>query len=368
MPNAHRARIAPDRAAQTIAYFATGGTISAQGTAHTYQVGTLSGQDCLAGIRLPSWIQPEVADLASIDSKDLSAAHLRDYRHAVAERLQDTQNPVKAAVISHGSDTLSTTAFYLHATLPAELLAEKKIVLTASMKPANAPDPDGPRNLRDAFLLAGSSQGHGVMATLGGKIYAPPGFDKRHTTSVSAFQTVNAEQVGTVRKGKVSIRNNPAPPPRTFNPGHAAELPVVTTIYSEPGVNPAFTVAMIKAAVEQGAEGIVYAGTGNGTINETVADELKRQAAAGRLVIRSTKVGNGEVIRNGAFQDDRHGIVASGKLGPDTARLLAQIAIADARQAEPGIPVDMGKIRAVFDPYQSPGTQSPPRAQAADKA
>lgn len=363
-----KALVVPNRPTETIAYFATGGTISAKGGEHTYQAGVLRGKECLAGIKLPSWIHIEVKDLASIDSKDLSAAHLRDYRNAIAERLQDTQNPVKAAVITHGSDTLSTTAFYLRSTLPAELLAEKKIVLTASMKPASAADPDGPRNLRDAIILAGSSKGHGVMATLGGKIFAPPGFDKKHTTSVSAFQTVNAELVGTVRNGKVSIRNDPAPPPRTFNPGNAGELPVVTTIYSEPGVPSGFTVGMIKAAVQQGAEGIVYAGTGNGTINETVADELKRQAAEGRLVIRSTKVGDGEVIRNGAFQDDQHGTAASGKLGPDMARLLAQMAIADARQARPGTPVDMGEIRKVFDPYQSPGTRPQANAEAADKA
>lgn len=113
-------------------------------------------------------------DVASIDSKDLGAAHLRNYRNAIAERLQQAQNPVSAAVITHGSDTLSTTAFYLHSTLPAELLAKKKIVLAASMKPANVANPDGPQNLRDAFALARSRQGHGVMVTLAGKIYAPP--------------------------------------------------------------------------------------------------------------------------------------------------------------------------------------------------
>ena len=351
---------------ETIAYFATGGTISAKGTEHTYQAGSLSGKDCLAGIKLPPRTHVEVEDVASIDSKDLSAAHLRDYRNAIAERLQDTKNPVRAAVVTHGSDTLSTTAFYLHSTLPAELLAEKKIVLTASMKPANVANPDGPQNLSDAFALARSSKGHGVMATLNGQIYAPPGFDKKHTTAVDAFQTVNADLVGTVRNGKVSILNEPAPPPRTFNLGNAGELPVVATIYSEPGVKPAFTVDMIQAAVRHGAEGIVYAGTGNGTVNETVAGELKRQAAAGVLVVRSTKVGDGEVIRNGAFQDDQHGTAASGKLGPDMSRLLAQMAIADARQTNPGAPVDMGEIRKVFDPYQSHGTQSAGPASTTD--
>ena len=365
MQDAKRARTS---APQTIAYFATGGTISAKGTEHTYQAGALSGKDCLNGVKLPPRTHVEVEDVASIDSKDLNAAHLRDYRNAIAERLQDTQNPVQAAVITHGSDTLSTTAFYLHSTLPAELLAEKKIVLTASMKPSNVANPDGPQNLSDAFALARSSKGHGVMATLNGEIFAPPGFDKKHTTAVNAFRTVNADLVGTVRNGKVSIRNELAPPPRTFNLGNTGELPVVTTIYSEPGVKPAFTVDMIKAAVQHGAEGIVYAGTGNGTINETVAEELKRQAAAGVLVVRSTKVGDGEVIRNGAFQDDQHGTAASGKLGLDQTRLLLQMAIADARQTKPGVPVDMGEIRAVLDPYQSHNTRPQPTAEAADKA
>lgn len=359
------ARAMPDRGSQTIALFATGGTISAKGTEHTYEAGALSGKDCLAGIKLPPRTLVEVKDVASIDSKDLVAANLRDYRTAIAERLQQTQNPVRGVVVTHGSDTLSTTAFYLHSTLPAELLAKKKIVLTASMKPANVANPDGPQNLRDAFTLARSPKGHGVLVTLAGKIYAPPGFDKKHTTSVKAFQTVNAELVGRVRDSEVLIKNDPPAPFHTFKVGNDSELPVVTTLYSEPGVNPAFTVDMIRAAVRHGAEGIVYAGTGNGTINETVSEELKRQAAAGVLVVRSTKVGNGEVIRNGAFQDDRHGTAASGKLGPDASRLLAQMAIAAARQAKPGAPVDMGEIRKVFDPYQSHGARQHPTAAGA---
>lgn len=348
-----------NRGEETIAFFATGGTISATGSEYTYQAGVLTGEDCLKGIKRPPKTKIEVMDVASIDSKNLSAAHLRDIRKAVLTRLEDTENPVKAAVITHGSDTLSTTAFYLHSTLPRDLLAQKKIVLTAAMKPSNVANPDGPENLRDAFTLARHSKGRGVMATLAHQIYAPPFFDKKHTTSVNAFGTINSEGVGTVRNGRVSIENEPALPPRTFHVGDSGKLPVVTTIYSEPGVEPQFTIDTIRSAFTNGAEGIVYAGTGNGTINEDVATELKAQAAKGRLVIRSTKVGDGEVIRNGAFQDDEHGIASSGMLGPDMARLTAQLGIADDRHRNGGEAVNMGRIHKVFDDYQSHGNPAP---------
>lgn len=363
-----KARHTPKPPEQTIAYFATGGTISARGTEHTYQAGALTGADCLVGMKIPPEIRVEVMDVASIDSKDLNAAHLHNIRSAVVTRLQDKKNPVKAAVITHGSDTLATTAFYLHATLPRDLLAEKKVVLTASMKPSNAANPDGPGNLSDAFTLASSPKGRGVLATLARQIYAPPGFDKKHTTSVHAFGTVNAEQVGTVRNGRVTIKNEPPLPSRTFDPGSSGKLPVVTTIYSEPGVDPQFTVTTIRSAFSNQAEGIVYAGTGNGTINEVVATELKKQAAKGRLVIRSTKVGDGEVVRNGAFADDEHRTAASGKLGPDLARLLAQLAIADEKRTNGGGAVDTGRILKVFDDYQSLGTRPQDKAGAANKA
>jgi L-asparaginase len=352
---------------QTIAYFATGGTISAKGSEHTYHVGVLTGAECLEGIKMPPNTHVEVEDVASIDSKDLSAAHLHDLRNAVATRLQDKENPAKAAVITHGSDTISTTAFYLQATLPRDLLAEKKIVLTASMKPSDVANPDGPGNLGDALALARSDKGRGVLATLAHQIYAPPGFDKKHTTSIHAFKTVNAKRVGTVRNGKVKIENEPPLPPRTFDPGPTGKLPVVTVIYSEPGVDPQFTVNTIRSAFKNGAEGIVYAGTGNGTINEVVATELKKQAAEDRLVIRSTKVGNGEVIRNGAFQDDEHGTASSGTLGPDQARLLAQLAIAHEKHAHSDTPVNLARIRQVFDDYQSPGARPQDKAGAANK-
>ena len=363
-----KARVTSQPPQQTIAYFATGGTISAKGTEHTYQAGELKGADCLVGIKIPPNTHVEVEDVASIDSKDLSAANLHDLFNAVATRLQDKEKPATAAVITHGSDSLPTTAFYLQSRLPRDLLAEKKIVLTASMKPSNVANPDGPGNLGDALTLASSDKGRGVLATLAHQIFAPPGFDKKHTTSVHAFETVNAKRVGTVRNGEVSIENEPPLPPRTFNPGPTGKLPVVTAIFSEPGVDPQFTVNTIRSAFKNGAEGIVYAGTGNGTINEVVATELKKQAAEGRLVIRSTKVGNGEVIRNGAFQDDDHRTASSGTLGPDQARLLAQLAIADEKHAHAGAPVDMDRIRQVFDDYQSPGTRPQDNAGAANKA
>jgi L-asparaginase len=333
-------------------YIATGGTISATGSRHTYEAGKLAGKDCLRGVRLPHNVDVEVVDLFAKDSKDIEAQDWRSLRDLVLRRI----GSVRGVVVSHGSDTLALTAQYLQLTLPPATLAGKKVVLTGAMKPASDPRPDGPGNLSDAFHLARSRRGQGVLATLAGRIYAPPGFAKKHTTSVQAFQPLNAPPVGTIRHGKVSITHPPEPPPRTFEPGDAKELPVVHTFHSEPGVAPARAIAHLRRAFDEGAQGIVYAGTGNGTVHHAVESELSRLAAEGRLVVRSSGTGDGEVIRNGAFPDDRHGVACSGRLAPDQARLLAQLALADAgqRAAANGTAPDVAAVRSVFDAYQSP--------------
>jgi L-asparaginase len=340
-------------------YIATGGTISATGSRYTYDAGALTGEECLQGVRRPHNVNVTVANLFAKDSKDIEA---RDW-HRLRDFILQKIDSVRGIVVSHGTDTLALTASYLHWTIPPQALEGKKVVLTGAMLPASEPHRDGPANLSDAFFLARSRKAQGVLTTLGGAIYAPPDFAKKHTTSAQAFQPVDQRQVGTIRNGKVSLTQAPHPAPRTFQPAHPEELPIVNVIPAEPGVPPSNTVRRIRDAIAADAQGIVYAGTGNGTIHKDVAAELSRQAAAGHLIVRASGVGDGEVIRNGAFPDDEHRIACAGRLMPDQARLLAQLALDEARHAAaPDTPLDLAALHSVFDPYQSQAAKAPRRA------
>jgi L-asparaginase len=341
-----------NKARTNIAYIATGGTISAEGTDHTYTAGARTAADLLGPIKKPHNVRIEASDAFSIDSKDIEAKHWIQLRDKVLAKLHDTDNPVDSIVITHGSDTLALSAFFLSLTLDPAEIGNRTIVFTGSMKPANSNDADGPDNLSNAFYLAKSRKAQGVVCVMDKEIFSPPYFDKKHTESKDAFKPVNGKRIGKINGDNQKIKHPPAPVPRTFDLTDVKELPMVRKITAEPTA----TVEALKkdiwnALLLDGAKAIVYAGTGNGTIHAEIEQELKTIANF-IPVIRSTKVGDGEVTRNGAVQDDEAGFICSGKLIPDMACMLAKVAIAEAEKD--GKTMDTATLNKIFEEYQSP--------------
>jgi L-asparaginase len=330
-----------------IAYIATGGTISAEGTDHSYTAGARTAAALLGPIKKPHNVRIAAFDAYSIDSKDIQAKHWFTLRNEVLEKLEKNDS----IVITHGSDTLALTAFFLSLTIDPARLANKTIVLTGSMKPANSKNADGPQNLSDAFYLAKSRKVQGVVCVMNGEIFSPPYFDKKHTEAVDAFKPVNGKRVGKIHGDNQKIKNPPLQVPRTFDLTGVTELPRVKIITAEPTQEPRETMGDILHAWLEGHEAIVYAGTGNGTIHEQIQKELANMTES-RTIIRSSKVGDGEVTRNGAVNDDEAGFVCSGKLTPDMASMLAKVALAWATKE--GVKMDTEELKKIFDDYQSP--------------
>ncbi len=342
-----------------IAFIPLGGTISAVGTEHAYTAGERSGKDLLGTAHVPHNVKVIVEDNPpfTMDSKDLSPQDLLALRSAIMQKLETADS----IVLTHGSDTMATTAFFLQLTIPKEKIAGKKIIFAGSMKPANFKKPDGPTNLSNAFRLAKRANGQGTMAVMNasGEVFSPPYFEKKHTDAVAAFKVVNGKpaahitRIPLLDKHVVSIKNEPAAPARTFDIDDAQNLPYVPVIQSQANVDPATIIEDIKTKISKGARALVYAGTGNGTIHKDIEAAIPGIIAeTGVPIIRATKVGDGEVTRNDAFPDDLHGTICAGKLVPDMAAILAQVAIAEALHQ--GGEINNDALRTVFDSYQTP--------------
>lgn len=329
-----------------IAYIATGGTISAEGTTHSYKAGKRSASQLLGAIKTPHNVRIDATDAYAIDSKDIETKYWFALRKEVLEKIDKADS----IVISHGSDTLALSAFFLSLTVPAEKLASKRIILTGSMKPANAPNPDGPKNLSDAFHLAKNNEISGVLCIMNGEIFSPPYFEKKHTTAVDAFKSINPKIIGRPSRSAPPMKHQPMPPAHTFDLDGISDLPIARVIQSQAGIPTSQVIKDIRQAIKDGAKAIVYAGTGNGTIHKDIEAELMVVAKT-IPVVRSTKVGDGEVIRNGAVQDDDVGFICSGKLTPDLACLLVQVAMAAGEKD--GKTMDTEALRKIFDAYQS---------------
>lgn len=316
----------PAAGAPRILVLATGGTIS--GTADPrsaigYNSGNVKGQELVRGV-------PGIEKLATINAEQISNVGSQDMSDKIwfqlARRIQEVfdRNEADGVVITHGTDTVEETAFFLQNVLRSD----KPVVLVGSMRPGGTTSADGPNNLYEAVEVASSpkSRGRGVMVVMNDQIHGPRWITKTNTTAVQAFASPNAGVIGYV--DPASVRFVAAPPQAARNvlslPANGP-LPRVEIVYAHSNMD----AVQIDHAIADGAKGIVLAGEGDGDASKEALAALDRAAKKGIVVVRSTRVMSGFVNRNVEVDDDKSGFVVSLDLNPQKARLLTQLLIAN---------------------------------------
>lgn len=309
----------------------TGGTIAgkaAQNDALTgYQAGVLGARDLLSAV-------PNISDIASIESEEIAAIDSKDMTAAIwlllAERVKKLlSTDATGIVITHGTDTLEETAYFLHLTIKSK----KPVVLTGAMRPATALSADGPLNLLDAVHLAASPKayGQGVLVVLNGEIHSARDIQKVHTTALQAFASPDVGMLGRMEFGMPRFR-------RFILTRHTAAsefdisaptLPYVPILYGYADADSRLAAAAIKG----GAEGIVWAGFGNGSIHEAALPTLIGASQAGIPVVRASRTGKGAVLfAESVYQ--QAGFIDADTLTPAKARILLALALLKTKKHE----------------------------------
>ncbi|NIF51543.1 asparaginase [Burkholderia sp. Ax-1724] len=325
-----------------IAVLATGGTIAgaAADAANTsgYQAGVVGVEQLLAAVPALSAvarIAPE--QIASVDSKDMALP----LWSTLAQRIDTllASEDVDGVVVTHGTDTLEETAYLLHLTVKSD----KPVVLTAAMRPASALSADGPLNLLNAVTVAGhaSARGQGVLVAFNNRIHSARDVVKTSTYAVDAFQSPEIGALGWVQDGRVEFQRGVVRAHTLASEfASGAQWPHVEIVASYAGVSR----LAVDALVAAGVRGIVVAGTGNGSIHQTLQQALAEAVTRGVAVVRASRVGSGHVMRNGAAADDALGFVSAGSLNPYKARVLLMLALGAGHTA-PAV------LQKVFDTY-----------------
>ncbi len=280
--------------ASLVVILGTGGTIA--GTAprpqdHTgYVAGALSAADLVAAVPALAGARLQTESVAQMDSCDMD--HATWVRLALALEHHLARPEVAGVVVTHGTDTLEETACFLHHTVSAR----KPVVLTAAMRPATAPSPDGPQNLVDAVLLAGGAGGAvGVVAVLAGAVHAGVDLRKLHGYRVDAFSSGDAGPLALVQDGVVrGLRPWPASAPAfaAALQTDQADWPAVDIVTSHAGARG----ATLDVLVAAGAKGIVLAGTGNGSVHTSLLAAARRAQQQGVAVCRASRCLAGGVV------------------------------------------------------------------------
>lgn len=276
-----------------IVILGTGGTIA--GTARTasdgvgYTAAQLRVEDLLAAVPALVGRHLEAHQVAQVDSKDMDFATWQQLALAVGAHLARPE--VSAVVITHGTDTLEETAYFLHRVLgPA-----KPVVLTAAMRPATALAPDGPQNLFDAVQLAATPGAAGVVVAVAGRVHDATQVRKTHSYRVDAFESSDGALVARVEEGHVRVLGRwPAGDGLGVERimADAACWPRVEIVMNHAGADG----AVVEALCAIGVHGLIAAGTGNGTLSRGLDAALRKAEAGGVTVWRSTRCDAGPVM------------------------------------------------------------------------
>jgi L-asparaginase len=301
----------------------TGGTIAGAAARPDdlvgYTSGALGADALVAAVPALASQAIEAETLARLDSSDMDHATWAALRERAAFHLARAE--VAAVVVTHGTDTLEETAYFLQRTLAAP----KPLVLTAAMRPATALSADGPQNLLDAVTVARQPGARGVLAVLAGRVHAGAELRKLHGWRVDAFGSGDAGPLAVVEDGCLRrFREWPDAPPHAAAAmlGDAAEWPVVDIVSSHAGARG----RTLEALVAAGAQGIVIAGTGNGSVHEALDRAARRAIAAGVPVRRASRCLLGGVV--GAPADS---LPSAGVLTPVQARVELLLDLLAAR-------------------------------------
>ena len=310
-----------------IVVLATGGTIAGLASSallpQQYKAGQVAIESLLSAIPKDFIDQYQMAisaeQIAQIDSKDMQESVWQ----ALATRLWHhlNQPEVDGVVITHGSDTLEETAYFLQAVFQPT----KPVVLTCAMRPANALDADGPANLRDALLLATHSELQGVLVSCGGSVHAGHRVQKIQSHALKPFVSFDGPLARLVN-GKFQLLRAVLPPKHPWPMPTASEVlqtqawPRVELVINHAGAQGQNVRDMLQSS--RPPKGLVVAGTGNGTVHQGLEQALKEAQAQGVRMLRTTRCALGQVQ---ALPDDVFDSVPD--MTPVQARVGLQLAL-----------------------------------------
>src|SRR5262245_2955530 len=327
---------------KNIVILATGGTIAGAAASGT-QAGYTSGA---VGIDTMINAVPGIKDLANLRGEQISNVGSQDMSFDIllklAKRINELAqtNAVDGIVITHGTDTMEESAFFLNLTVKTN----KPVVMVGSMRPSTAVSADGPLNLYNAVGVAADPKaaGRGVLVVMNDWILDAHSLTKTSTTAVQTFMSPTRGVVGIASYGKNDFYKRPEWLHTTeaeFDISRVTAMPRVDILYADVDAS----ADLIDCAVEKGAKGIVIAGVGNGNMNKASVEAAANAVKKGVVVVRSSRVPTGTVGRNVELNDDQLGFIASDELNPQKSRILLSLALLK--------PKNPHKIQAMFNTY-----------------
>lgn len=325
-----------------IRIISTGGTIagvSKSATESNYKAGELGIYELLQAV-------PEIKNLADVSGEQLVKIGSQDMNDQVwlklAQRINQllNQEGYDGVVITHGTDTMEETAYFLNLTIRSN----KPVVMVGAMRPSTGMSADGPLNLYNAIAVAShkESWARGVMVCMNDCVLDAKDVIKTNTTGVQTFQGANFGALAYIHNGKPFFNRTPQnkhTASSVFRVDNLKELPKVGIVYGYSNMSE----LPMKAFIDARFDGIVYAGVGNGNFYHTLFDMAIKAQQKGIQIVRSSRVPTGATTLDAEVDDAQYHFVAAQTLNPQKARVLLMLALTQTK--------DWKQIQQYFNEY-----------------
>ncbi len=323
-----------------IVLLGTGGTIASTAPEST----AVTDYKVTEGVESLLKAVPEITRLAKVSGEQLCNVESYAITNKMLLKMAKRVNTLLAdpdidgIVITHGTDTLEESAYFLNLTVKSH----KPVVVVGAMRPGSAISADGPLNLYHAVLVASHPQatGQGVMVVLNDRIHAARFVSKANTTQVDAFRSYDQGCVGYINDQHVhwfQACTRLHTTQTDFDVSGVKTLPPVDIIYDHQNAG----LHLYEASVAAGAQGIVVAACGNGSLSPQAQKGARLATQHKVMFVRSSRVGSG-LVSAGA-SDARRQVVSADSLNPQKARILLMLAL--------GVTADRKTIQSYFDRY-----------------
>jgi L-asparaginase type II len=315
----------------TVHVIATGGTISNTGAARR------TGDELVSAIPgIERYATVTVEQFSNVASGSITPQHMKQIADRVNE-VYRTRPEVKGVVVTHGTDTLEETAFFL------DLASAtcNPVVVTGAMRQATAVGADGPANLFNAIRVAATSDAaaRGTLVLLNDEIFTARSVSKVNTVRTNAFEAPVAGVAGVVDPEGVVFYHKPerdSCDKPIFDIAPISSFPRVDVIYVHSGADS----VVIDAVVAAGAKGLIIAAAGAGATTPGQGSALARARDKGGFIVTSSRKGSGRVTvgrgaaGGGAAASTRGPQIGAGTLNPQKARILLMMALATGASTE----------------------------------
>jgi L-asparaginase/archaeal Glu-tRNAGln amidotransferase subunit D len=308
---------------EKVLLIATGGTIAMHKDETGKVVPAVSGHELLASLpqlsQLADW---EICDFSNVASCNMNPTQMMTLAFRVEQHF--SHDPLlKGIIITHGTDTLEETAYFLDVSINDP----RPIILTASQRDASERDSDGPRNLLNALRIALDPRAvdRGVVVALNEEIHAARDVRKLHTNHVDAFNSGDKGALGSIDTGEVIWHRKPEKTVKLGVPRNLAKV-AICKVYTE---MPPY---ILQAMVGEETKALVIEAFGRGNLPPNLMPEISEIVARGVPVVITSRCLFGRTAPiygypGGGADLERIGAWFSADLSTEKVRLLLSIAL-----------------------------------------